>query len=42
MRLPLLPPASMSSDQKDGSFSMVGVTLNAFDASVPGREEGLD
>jgi 4-carboxymuconolactone decarboxylase len=25
-----------------GCFSMVGVTLNAFDASVPGREEGLD
>jgi 4-carboxymuconolactone decarboxylase len=24
-----------------GCFSMVGVTLNAFDASVPGREEGL-
>lgn len=24
-----------------GCFSMVGVTLNAFDASVPG-EEGLD
>jgi 4-carboxymuconolactone decarboxylase len=25
-----------------GCFSMVGVTLNAFDASVPGREEQLD
>jgi alkylhydroperoxidase family enzyme len=25
-----------------GCFSMVGVMLNAFDASVPGREEGLD
>jgi 4-carboxymuconolactone decarboxylase len=25
-----------------GCFSMVGVTLNAFDVSVPGREEGLD
>lgn len=25
-----------------GCFSMVGVTLNAFDASVPRREEGLD
>ena len=25
-----------------GCFSMVGITLNAFDASVPGREEGLD
>jgi 4-carboxymuconolactone decarboxylase len=25
-----------------GCFSMVAVTLNAFDASVPGREEGLD
>jgi alkylhydroperoxidase family enzyme len=25
-----------------GCFSMVGVTLNAFDASVPGREEGLE
>ena len=25
-----------------GCFWMVGVTLNAFDASVPGREEGLD
>jgi alkylhydroperoxidase family enzyme len=25
-----------------GCFSMVGVTLNAFDASVPGHEEGLD
>jgi hypothetical protein len=25
-----------------GCFSMVGVALNAFDASVPGREEGLD
>ncbi len=25
-----------------GCFSMVGVTLNAFDASVPGRKEGLD
>ena len=25
-----------------GCFSMVGVTLNAFDASVPGREEDLD
>jgi 4-carboxymuconolactone decarboxylase len=25
-----------------GCFSMVGVTLNAFDASAPGREEGLD
>jgi 4-carboxymuconolactone decarboxylase len=25
-----------------GCFSMVGVILNAFDASVPGREEGLD
>jgi 4-carboxymuconolactone decarboxylase len=25
-----------------GCFSMVGVTLNAFDASVPGCEEGLD
>ncbi|OBH00082.1 carboxymuconolactone decarboxylase family protein [Mycobacterium sp. E3247] len=24
-----------------GCFSMVGVTLNAFDASVPGREESL-
>jgi 4-carboxymuconolactone decarboxylase len=24
-----------------GCFSMVGVTLNAFDASVPGRDEGL-
>lgn len=24
-----------------GCFSMVGITLNAFDASVPGREEGL-
>jgi hypothetical protein len=42
MRLPLLPPASMSSDQKNLYDDMVGVTLNAFDASVPGREEGLD
>jgi 4-carboxymuconolactone decarboxylase len=25
-----------------GCFSMVGVAHNAFDASVPGREEGLD
>ena len=25
-----------------GCFSMVAVTLNAFDASVPGSEEGLD
>jgi 4-carboxymuconolactone decarboxylase len=25
-----------------GCFSMVAVTLNAFDASVPGREENLD
>ena len=25
-----------------GCFSMVGVALNAFDASVPGHEEGLD
>ncbi len=25
-----------------GCFSMVAVTLNAFDASVPGREEDLD
>jgi 4-carboxymuconolactone decarboxylase len=25
-----------------GCFSMVGITLNAFDASVPGREEHLD
>jgi 4-carboxymuconolactone decarboxylase len=25
-----------------GCFSVVGVTLNAFDASVPGREEHLD
>jgi 4-carboxymuconolactone decarboxylase len=25
-----------------GCFSMVGITLNAFDASVPGREENLD
>jgi 4-carboxymuconolactone decarboxylase len=25
-----------------GCFSMVGVTLNAFDASVPGSEEGLE
>ena len=25
-----------------GCFWMVGVTLNAFDASVPGREEGLN
>jgi len=25
-----------------GCFSMVGITLNAFDASVPGRDEGLD
>jgi 4-carboxymuconolactone decarboxylase len=25
-----------------GCFSMVGVTLNAFDASVPGRDELLD
>jgi alkylhydroperoxidase family enzyme len=25
-----------------GCFSMVGITLNAFDASVPGRSEGLD
>ncbi|HUC21592.1 MAG TPA: carboxymuconolactone decarboxylase family protein [Streptosporangiaceae bacterium] len=25
-----------------GAFSMVAVTLNAFDASVPGREEHLD
>ena len=25
-----------------GCFSMVGVTLNAFDVSVPGREEQLD
>jgi len=25
-----------------GCFSMVGVTLNAFDASVPGLEEQLD
>jgi len=24
-----------------GCFSMVAITLNAFDASVPGREEGL-
>jgi len=25
-----------------GCFSMVGITRNAFDASVPGREEGAD
>jgi 4-carboxymuconolactone decarboxylase len=25
-----------------GCFSMVGITLNAFDAAVPGREEYLD
>jgi 4-carboxymuconolactone decarboxylase len=25
-----------------GCFSMVGITLNAFDAAVPGREENLD
>jgi 4-carboxymuconolactone decarboxylase len=25
-----------------GCFSMVGVTLNAFEALVPGREDGLD
>ena len=25
-----------------GCFSVVGVTLNAFDASVPGREELID
>ncbi|HEX4559083.1 MAG TPA: hypothetical protein VH166_07840 [Mycobacterium sp.] len=25
-----------------GCFSMVGITLNAFDAGVPGREECLD
>ena len=35
MRLPVLPPTSLTAAQQD----LYGDTLNAFDAGVPGREE---